>query len=89
MSRRRRSYIPCGRSSGYQTIVDEVAEVQDEAETVRGRRPLVLEDHPAVGVLGALVHVLAAHESERRRAPSSSRGAVTVRPTRLPWPARR
>jgi hypothetical protein len=49
-------------------LVDEVAEVQDEPETVRGRRLFVLEDHPAVGVLGALVHVLAAHERELHRA---------------------
>ena len=69
-------------------LVDEIAKVQDEIELVLGPRPLVLEDHPAVAVELAFVDVLAADEGEiDRRADRSARGAVMVRPTRLPFPS--
>ena len=35
-------------------LVDEVAEMEHEAELLGARRALVLEDHPAIGVLEAL-----------------------------------
>src|SRR6201999_2241433 len=49
-------------------LVDEVAEVQDEAQLLITRAALVFPDHPAIGVAGALPHVLAAHEGEADRA---------------------
>ena len=69
-------------------LVDEVAEVEHEAELVGGRRPLVLEDHPAIGVERALVDALAADEREVHRPRIVGRaGAVMVRPMRLPLPS--
>src|SRR4051794_2486873 len=53
----------------FHDLVDEVAEVQDEAEPVLGRGPLVLEDHAPIGVELAFVDVLAADECEVDRAP--------------------
>src|ERR1700712_3227421 len=52
----------------FDDLVDEVAEVEDEAELVLGSGALVLEDHPAVAVELALVDVLAADEGELDRA---------------------
>ena len=49
-------------------LVDEVAEVQHEAELLGARAALVLVDHAAIGVRGADRHVLAAHEREAHRA---------------------
>src|SRR5215831_7617438 len=48
-------------------FVDEIAEVEHEAESLIRRSPLVFPDHPAVGRRGALLHVLAAHEGESHR----------------------
>ena len=45
-------------------LVDEIAEMQHERELFFGRRALVLEDHPAIGVLRAFTDVLAADERE-------------------------
>ena len=49
-------------------LVDEVAEVQHEAQALVRRSALVLVNHATVGVLRAVVDVLAAHERERHRA---------------------
>ena len=48
-------------------LVDEVAEVQYEAEALRRSPALILEDHLAPGVHGALGRVLAADEGEADR----------------------
>src|SRR5215510_14557554 len=45
-------------------FVDEVAEMEHEAELIVSRPLFVLPDHPAVGRRGALLYVLTAHESE-------------------------
>ncbi len=45
-------------------LVDKVAEVQNEAQPIRLGRALVLEDHPPVGVLGAVVGILTTDEGE-------------------------
>src|SRR5262249_2285400 len=47
-------------------FVDEVAEMEHEAELIVRRPLLVLPDHPAVSRRGALLRVLTAHESEAR-----------------------
>ena len=49
-------------------LVDEVAEVQHEAELLGARAALVLVDHSTIRVRGADGHVLAAHEREAHRA---------------------
>jgi hypothetical protein len=49
-------------------LVDEVAEVQHEADLLGARAALVLVDHAAIRVRGADRHVLAAHEREAHRA---------------------
>src|SRR5690606_40465088 len=49
-------------------LVDEVAQVQHEADALTGRRALVLMDHPPVGIERTLRQALAAHEGEARRA---------------------
>lgn len=48
-------------------LVDEVTQMEHEEEAVRLRRLLVLVDHPAVGVLRALIDVLTADEREAHR----------------------
>src|SRR5215475_15747499 len=45
-------------------FVDEVAEMEHEAELIVRRPLFVLPNHPAVGCRGALLYVLTAHESE-------------------------
>src|SRR4026207_1953015 len=45
-------------------LVDEITEMQNERELFFGRCVLVLEDHPAVGILRAFTNVLAADECE-------------------------
>ena len=45
-------------------FVDEIAEMQHEAETILFGGALVFVDHPAIGVLRALIRVLAADERE-------------------------
>ena len=68
-------------------FVDEIAEMQDEAQPVLFGGALILEDHSPVGVLRAVVCVLATDEREVHRPWSSFlAGAVMVRPTRLPLP---
>ena len=49
-------------------FVDEVAQVQDEAEPLVGRCLLVFVDHPSVAVVVALGEALATDEGELRRA---------------------
>ena len=49
-------------------LIDEVAKMQHEAQAIRFRRALILEDHPAVGVLSAVVGVLTTDERESHRA---------------------
>ena len=45
-------------------FIDEVAEVQHEANTICFGSALILENHSAVGVLRAVVGILATHESK-------------------------
>src|SRR5262245_41776811 len=45
-------------------FIDEVAEMQHEAELIVRRPLLVLPDHPAVGRRGAMLHVRTADEGE-------------------------
>jgi hypothetical protein len=45
-------------------LIDEVAQVHDEVEALVGRRALVLPDHAAPGVLGAVIDALAGDEGE-------------------------
>jgi hypothetical protein len=45
-------------------LVNEVAEMQDKSKAFRRCGLLVFEDHPAIGVLSALICVLATHEGE-------------------------
>ena len=45
-------------------LVDEITEVENEAELIGGRGALVLEDHPAIAIEFAFVDALAAHERE-------------------------
>ena len=51
----------------FNDLIDEVSKVQDKAKLAAGGRALVLPDHPAVGVLCALVNALARHEGEADR----------------------
>ena len=67
-------------------LVDEIAEMKDEAHPVLGRPSFVLEDHAPPGVHRALGRVLAADEGKADRPGIVSAGAVSVRPTRLPKP---
>jgi hypothetical protein len=48
-------------------FVDEIAQVQHEAEPSLGRRTLVFPDHPAKCVLRAFVDALAGDEREPHR----------------------
>src|ERR1700728_1255729 len=82
-----RTVVPCLHFFGvFDDLVDEIAEVQDKTELVRRRRPLVLEDHPAVGVELAFVDVLAANESEAHRSVISLRrsGPCPTHATSIP-----
>src|SRR6185369_11448559 len=45
-------------------LVNEVAEMKNEAELVGRTRALILEDHPAISVELSFVDALAAHEGE-------------------------
>ena len=45
-------------------LVDEITEMQDETDLVCGVGPLILEDHSTIGMLAAIVDVLARHERE-------------------------
>ncbi len=49
-------------------LVDEIAEVQNEIELLRGGRAFVFVNHPAVGVELSFIHILTAHEGEVHRA---------------------
>src|SRR6185369_14612577 len=49
-------------------LVNEVAEMKDEAELVGRTRALILEDHPAISVELSFIDALAANESEVHRA---------------------
>ena len=73
----------------FDDFVDEVAQMEHEAELAIGGRALVLPDHPAKGVLRAFVDAVARHEGEadgarvagaRRgdRAPDPAAGAAVV-----------
>src|SRR5262249_31782693 len=45
-------------------LINEITEVDDETELFGGRRALILEDHPAIAVELAFIHVLAADKGE-------------------------
>jgi methionine synthase II (cobalamin-independent) len=73
----------------FDDFVDEVAQMEHEAQFAIGRRALVLPDHPTKGVLRAFVDAVARHEGEANgarvartrggdRAPDSAAGAPVV-----------
>ena len=70
----------------FDDLVDEVALVQDKTELVCRRRPLVLENHPAIGVERAFVDVLAADKGEvdRARIVASRRGDRSPKAAAVP-----
>jgi hypothetical protein len=68
-------------------LVDEIAQVQNEAELVGRRSAFIFVNHPAIGVERALVDILTAHEGEvhgagivrqRRRDRAANPAAVSV-----------
>ena len=85
-----RARIPVRHLVGiFDNFVDEVAKMKDKAQLAVGRRALVLPDHPAKGVLGALVDAVARHEGEADgarvararggdRAPDPAAGAAVI-----------
>jgi hypothetical protein len=48
----------------FDDLINEITEVEHEAESIGWRRALVLEDHPAIAVEFAFVDALAADEGE-------------------------
>jgi hypothetical protein len=71
----------------FDKFVDKVAKMEYEAQLMVSRRPLVLPNHPPIGVLGAFVDTLARHECKSPAGSDrQSSGAVIVLPTRLPAP---
>jgi hypothetical protein len=48
-------------------LVDEVAEVEDEAQSFGGIAPFVVHDHTTIRITRAQLHVLATDECEARR----------------------
>src|SRR4029079_4222795 len=55
-------------------LVDEVAEVEDEAQSFGRIAPFVVYDHTSIRVARAQLHVLATDECEARRASVSPSG---------------
>jgi hypothetical protein len=51
----------------FHDFVDEISEMQDEPQTLIGRSTLILPNHPAIGILRALIHALAGNESKSHR----------------------
>src|SRR5436305_11672878 len=45
-------------------LIDEITEVENEAELIGGRRALILKDHPAIAVELAFIHARAADKGE-------------------------
>src|SRR5436305_14404237 len=69
----------------FHDLINEITEVENETELIGGRRALILEDHPAIGVELAFIHALAADKGEidrpwivRRRRGDRSADAATV-----------
>src|SRR4249919_1737452 len=60
----------------FDDLINEITEVEDETELIGGRRALILEDHPAIAVELAFIHILAADkgESDRPRIVRQRRG---------------
>src|SRR5262249_2266130 len=54
-------------------FVNKVAEMQHEIQTILRISPFILPDHPAIGIRGALLHVLATHKREAHQ-PVISQG---------------
>jgi len=52
----------------FDDLIDEVAEMEDEAEAAVGRCALVLPNHPEQGILSAFIDALARDEGEAHRA---------------------
>src|SRR4029079_13797323 len=48
-------------------LIDEITKVQNETESIGGRRALILDDHPAIAVELSFVDVLTADEGEMDR----------------------
>src|SRR5215813_11870198 len=51
----------------FDDLINEITEVENETKLVGGRRALILEDHPAIAVELAFIHVLAADKGEPDR----------------------
>src|SRR5207248_1007714 len=66
-------------------LVDEVPKVKHKPQLAVSRRPFIFPDHPAEGILGALVDALARHEGKSNRArigDQRSRNGATDAATR-------
>src|SRR5882757_4385401 len=72
----------------FHDFVDEISEMQDEPQALIGRGALILPNHPAIGILCALIHALARNESKsyrlrilnfRSRSGSADSAAIALR----------
>src|SRR5579864_6363586 len=60
-----RAVVPRRQLVGiFDDLINEITEVENEPELIGGRRALILEDHPAIGVEFAFIDVLATDEGE-------------------------
>ena len=48
----------------FDDLVNEITEVENETESIGGRRALILKNHPAIAVELAFIHALAADKGE-------------------------
>src|SRR5215831_15579984 len=63
-----RAVVPRRQLVGiFDDLINEITEVENETESIGGRRALALVDHPAIGVQLAFIDVLAADEGELDR----------------------
>src|SRR3982750_930237 len=69
----------------FDDLIDEITEVENETELIRGRRALILKDHPAIAVERAFIDALATDKGEidgprivRRRRSDRPADSATV-----------
>src|SRR4029077_16133996 len=63
-----RAVVPRRQLVGiFDDLINEITEVKNETELIRGRRALILKDHPAIAVELAFINALAADKGEMAR----------------------
>src|SRR6476661_5996161 len=63
-----RAVVPRRQLVGiFEDLINEITEVENETELIRGRRALILKDHPAIAVELAFINALAADKGEMDR----------------------